>query len=72
MFIRFANVGREQWNGVVPVADGSDTNEILDVAYRTARKHLISTGIEVEWDHAEEKGYIFTGFYQVGTFTVTK
>jgi hypothetical protein len=68
--LTFDRIGRN--HDVAPLdLDLDDPDEIAEKVYRHARPHLRSRDVEVHIDLDAGRGFIFCGFHNGGTCTIT-
>jgi len=68
--IKFANVGRNNFNGAIKIPDGLSAKDIAAIAFRQARRHTVSVNLDVQYDAKTNRGLIFAGLHTAGTFKV--
>jgi hypothetical protein len=73
--IQFLAIGRQKWTDditfTIPKSNYKFTpDDIAAMAFKEARKHLISAGVETVYNQEKNEGSVFAGFRCVGKFKV--
>lgn len=70
-YLQFSNVGRSKFSGKKLLhPEISHPDEIAEVAFLEARKHLMSRDVNCVYDLAKNKGSVFAGVRTVGSFSI--
>lgn len=70
-YLQFTNVGRKKFSGKKLLHPEITTpDEIAEVAFFEARKHLMSRDVNCVYDSEKNEGLVSAGFHVVGRFTI--
>ena len=72
MKIKFVDVGRDKWCGIIEKPDTDNPETIAEYAYKEALKHLATRYPDTIYDSDKNYGRIESGYHLAGTFSVVK
>lgn len=72
--IQYINVGRENYSGIesYPFPYEPTPDDATALAFRVARKYLVSANVEAVYDQEKNIGTIYAGWHVAGHFKVVK